>query len=93
MATPNGRGRRTAVDNTMARTVTRFTETSATTSCRKRLKVSRMIPVDQPSSLMVQMEPSSPDTASMTRVSPGVCSAASRSSTQLSTTVKETPRP
>jgi hypothetical protein len=49
--------------------------------------------VVQASTLIVQMDPSSPVTARMRVVSPGVRTAASRCTTQLLTTAKETPRP
>jgi hypothetical protein len=42
----------------------------------------RTIALAQPSALMVQMEPSSPDNACMALVSPGLRRAANRSSTQ-----------
>jgi hypothetical protein len=47
----------------------------------------------QASTLIVQMVPSSADTASITRASPGVRKAVSRSSSQWSTIVREIPWP
>jgi hypothetical protein len=93
MPTPKGRGRRTAAESTIVARVTTCTDTTPTSSCRNRLETTSTTRVAQASTLTVQMVPSSADTAIITRSSPGVRKPASRSSIQLSTTLKETPRP
>jgi hypothetical protein len=77
----------------MVARATTCTETRPTSRCRNRLAATSTIRVVQASTLTVQMVPSSADTASITRASPGVRKADSRSNIQRSTTVRETPRP
>jgi hypothetical protein len=62
----------------MAKIVARFTDTKATNRCRNRLRATSAITTAQPTTLIVQTEPSSLATPRMAPVNPGLRRAARR---------------